>query len=210
MKKMTLCLTALTVLAGCSSFKPDYVITDASEKTPPAWLVVPEKAAKDKSELTKYRFYVSDAEHKNQRLCEQQANAQATQEVASEISQNITSAFEAAYSGTDETATGKLKDTLQRSINQNLHGVAVAKKYWQKRQYLQELGAEEDKTVFKCYASVKVTIKDLEKAIKDAKAAAVKTLPASEQKAVSDAIDTVTGALKAAETGSVADVAKPF
>ena len=209
MKKVTLCMAALSVLAGCASFKPDYVVRDASENTPPAWLVVPEKAAKEKSELKSHRFYISDAENVNKRLCTQQAEAQATQKVASEIAQNITSAFEAAYKSTDDSATGALKDSLQRGINQNLHGVAIAKEYWEKRQYMTEMGAEEDIVRFKCNAAVKIAVKDLEKAVKDAKAVALKQIKDADQKAaVSTAVDTVLNAVKAAPAADASALLK--
>lgn len=188
MKKVVIVLSALTLLAGCSSFKPDYVVRDASEKSAPDWIADADEAARNKKELAEYRFFISDAENVNKRLCKQESEAQATQKVASEIAQEIFSRFEAEYKSDDDVANAKLKDKLQRNIQVNLHGVAVAKNYWEKRQYQVEMGASKDIVRFKCDTAVKISVKNLQEALNAYKEKTLKTLKGEEKKAMEAAV----------------------
>ena len=59
-----------------------------------------------------------------------------------------------------------MQEQLAQDAQTFLVGVQVAKTYWEKRKYMEKLGATEDKVKFYCYAVAKMDKKQLEIAIK--------------------------------------------
>ncbi|MBR1778169.1 MAG: hypothetical protein IJ752_06260 [Alphaproteobacteria bacterium] len=198
MKKHLAALSTLCLLSACAGFKPDYVVKDASESSAPSW-TVQSKAHKvdSSSEAKEHRYFVNDAHNVNQRLCLKAAETRATQKVASEVAQEIMSRFEEKSQSEDDTASTKLKDKLEQNIQVNLHGVAVAGKYWEKRSYLKEMGAEKDYTSYKCDVVVRIKKSALAEAIEAYKAKTMKTLAGEEKKAMTEAVDSYVADLKA-------------
>ena len=197
MKKHLLTVSALCLLSACASFKPDYVVTDTSESSSPSW-ISQSKAHKidSSSEAKQHRYYVNDAQNVNQRLCLKAAETRATQKIASEIAQEIMSNFEEINKSQDDTANSKMKDTLEQNIQVNLHGVVVADKYWEKRAYKKEMGAEKDYTSYKCDVVVKIKKTALEDALNAYKEKTLKSLKGEDKKAMQQAVDAYISDLK--------------
>lgn len=197
MKKHLLTVSALCLLSACASFKPDYVVTDASQSSRPSW-IAQSKAHKidSSSEAKQNRYYVNDAQNVNQRLCLKAAETRATQKIASEIAQEIMSKFEETSKSQDDSANSKMKDSLQQNIQVNLHGVVVGDKYWEKRAYKKELGAEKDYTSYKCDVVVKIKKTALEEALNAYKEKTLKTLKGEDKKAMQEAVDAYISDLK--------------
>ncbi len=198
MKKQLLTVSALCLLAACAGFKPDYVKTDGSEKSVPAW-THQSKAHKidSSSEAKKNRYFVADAQNVNQRLCLKAAETRATQKIASEIAQEIMGAFEESSASQNDDANSRMKDTLQQNIQVNLHGVVVGEKYWEKRAYKKEMGAEKDYTAYKCDVAVKITKAALADALEMYKAKTMRTLKGEDKAAMSQAVDNYVADLRA-------------
>lgn len=198
MKKHLVTLSAICMLSACAGFEPDYVVRDASETSVPSWTVQKKAHKADSSPDTKeYRYFVSDAHNVNQRLCLKAAETRATQKVASEVAQEIMSRFEEKNKSEDDAATSKLKDKVQQNIQVNLHGTAVVGKYWEKRNYLKEKGAEKDYTAYKCDVAVKIKKTALAEAIEAYKTRTLKQLSADAKKAMDQAFTDYTSELKA-------------
>ena len=197
MKKHLLTVSALCLLSACASFKPDYVVTDASKSSSPSW-IAQSKAHKidSSSEAKQNRYYVNDAQNVNQRLCLKAAETRATQKIAAEIAQEIMSKFEEINKSQDDTANSKMKDTLEQNIQVNLHGVVVGDTYWEKRAYKKELGAEKDYTSYKCDVVVKIKKTALEEALNAYKEKTLKTLKGEDKKAMQEAVDAYISDLK--------------
>ncbi len=200
MKKYLMTVPALCLLSACAGFTPDYDITDASETSRPSW-IVQSKAHKidSSSEARENRYFVSDAQNVNQRLCLKSAETRATQKIASEIAQELMSRFEEINKSQDDTANSKMKDTLQQNIQVNLHGVVVADKYWEKRSYKKEKGAEKDYTAYKCDVVVKIKKSALAEALNIYKEKTVKHLQGEDKQAMESAVDSYVAELNAAE-----------
>lgn len=143
-----------------------------------------------------YRYYVSDAENPDQNLCLNLAESRATQKVASEISQEIMSKFKETARSKDDESTRSVKNELERNIQVNLHGVSVTGKYWEKRQYLKEMGAEKDKTGYKCDVAVRISNAVLAEALEAYKAKTLRTLAKDDQPAMNSAVDATIGLIK--------------
>ncbi len=189
MKKMTVALLALCSVSACASFKPDYEVKDASESSRPAWTVQNKAYKSDDSDAKNtHRFFVEDAENVNQRLCLKSAEARATQKVASEIAQELIAKYEEKTQSKNDKATAQAKDNLQQSIKVNLHGVAVQGKYWEKRRYLKELGAEKDLTAYHCDVVVKISNAALAEALQAYKDKTMKTLKGEDKQAMEEVV----------------------
>jgi len=190
MKKLFYILPVIALTSACASFKPDYVIRDASENSRPSWTVQKNAYKSDDSaNKKKYRYYVNDAENPDQNLCLNLAESRATQKVASEISQEIMSKFKEKSSSKDDESNRTVKNELERNIQVNLHGVAVTGKYWEKRAYSTELGAEKNKIGYKCDVAVRISNSALAEALEAYKAKTMRQLSKDDQKAMNAAVD---------------------
>lgn len=197
MKTLLTILFLTAVTSGCAGFKPDYVVRDASENSRPSWIVQKNAHKSDDSGNKKnYRYYVGDAENPDQNLCLNLAESRATQKVASEISQEIMSKFKETARSKDDESTRSVKNELERNIQVNLHGVSVTGKYWEKRQYLKEMGAEKDKTGYKCDVAVRISNAVLAEALEAYKAKTLRTLAKDDQPAMNAAVDATIGLIK--------------
>lgn len=208
MKRLFSLLILTATAAGCAGFKPDYVVRDASEKSRPSWTVQKKAHKSDDSANKKIsRYYVSDAENPDQNLCLNLAESRATQKVASEIAQEIMSKFKENANSKDDVSTRKVKNELERNIQVNLHGVSVTGKYWEKRQYLKEMGAEDNKTGYKCDVAVRITNAALAEALEAYKAKTMRMLAKDDRPAMNAAVDATIGLIKAGSplTGNISD-----
>lgn len=199
MKKI-MTAVSLCLLAGCASFKPTYELIDASETSVPKW-VRQEKAATidSSSEAKEYRYFVDEAENINKRLCLKSAETRATQKVAAEIAQELVNKYAEMTKSEDDQALAKMKENLKQNIQVNLHGVAVAGKYWEQRFYKLEKGADKDYKTYKCDANVKMKKADLAAAIEAYKAKTLANLKDGDKKAMEAAADELLNELKVEE-----------
>ncbi|MFY7992885.1 MAG: hypothetical protein ACOVP4_06315 [Bacteriovoracaceae bacterium] len=179
-----LMVSALT-LVGCSSAKkadmseeqvaksekeikteaPDYVIMEASQPTRPAWILDP-MLGDEVKERKKSRYFVNESKNVNQRLCVRSAEARATSQISREIAQFMKNSYTEATQNEGDEATEYMEEQLAQESQTFLVGTKSLKTFWEKRRYKEELGAEEDKTEYTCYALVKMTKKDVEEAVK--------------------------------------------
>lgn len=197
MKKLIYALSAVTLTAACAGFKPDYVVRDASESSKPSWTINKNAYKSDDSaNKKKFRYYVNDAESPDRNLCLNLAESRATQRVASEISQEIMNKFKETASSKDDESTRKVKNELERNIQVNLHGVAVTGKYWEKRAYSKELGAEKDKVAYCCDVAVRISNEALAEALETYKARTLRELAKDDQPAMNAAVDATIGLIK--------------
>jgi hypothetical protein len=188
MQKIVLSLTMLiTVLSltSCGSSKPksdgdiiepveaprtakkDFEVLDFSEASTPAWIKHPTQVDLQDEERSQNRYFVSEASHTDQRLCLKSAEVRATSRIASEIAQFMKNSYaEATQGGGDEKVSEYMQEQLAQDAETFLVGVQVSKTYWEKRKYIEKLGAAENKIKYYCYAVVKMDKKQLEIAIK--------------------------------------------
>ncbi len=179
MKKILLIssLIALT-LVGCASkekkekpreFTKVYKVVDAKLGLIPEWIEEPqEKNGEAASIRKKFKYFVSESERvKNKRLCMKSAKARATADIAAQIAQVIKNDYtEAMQSNANEEAEQYMNESLANEAMAFIAGVSTVKTYWEQRKYMMDLGAEEDETLYTCYALVKIPRNILEKAVK--------------------------------------------
>ena len=161
MKKF--CLILLTVLTvSCSKFKKDYKVVDASSNKRPSWV---EKEKYKASAKDEYKYFVSKGENTNQRLCEKTATARATNVVASEIANELVDAYNQSIKNNNSNVSEITSEDLKQTVNMYLAGVENDEKYWEKRKYSTELGAEKDYNQFVCYALIRIKKKTYDNAL---------------------------------------------
>lgn len=150
--------------------QPDFIIQEMSSRTYPKWLENPAKGDKS-ANRKKNRYFINASEHASKRLCLKSAEARATAQVAGEIAQFIKNTYaEATQGGGDEEVSEYMQEQLAQETQAFVVGSRVLKTFWEKRFYKEELGAEEDKRVFNCSALVRISKKNLAKAVRSAQA----------------------------------------
>ena len=174
MKFSLACLVLIGVL-GCASkkdekyqernFSESYTVTEASLNAFPKWIDEPENYATT-NEGKSFRYFTSSAENKNQRLCLKSAQVRATAEIATEISQFVKNTYAESSVGGDALVEHYMEESLASQAEAFVVGAQIEKNYWEKRKYEIERGAEENKSIYQCYALVKMDKTLLEKAIK--------------------------------------------
>lgn len=171
-------------------FKLDYDLVEASDKQLPEWLKDPSKVEKSSDDRKKNRYFINESSNESQRLCEKSAEARATAHIAAEIAQFMKNAYAEATQGggADEDVSEYMQEKLGQEAQSFLVGVTMMKKYWEKRSYKESLGAEEDKVKYYCYAVVKMSKKDVEKAVERSRAKLLGELPTPEVKAKTNEI----------------------
>lgn len=155
MNKKISILCVLLSLGACSSNKKlDYTITDYSNEKKPVWIENLKKFEKKKdNDANTYKYFKSESESINKRLCEKSAIANANVAIASEITNQVDN----LYSGLTEVQLEEtlLSDTKKEQtknlIKNDLVGVESKESYWEKRSYSTVLGAEKDKVTYYCY-----------------------------------------------------------
>lgn len=162
MKKINaVIILSLCILNACTTFKKDYVITDASRNSKPKWVKMESKESDNE-----FHYFVSYANNANQRLCEKSAIARATAIVAGEISNTIVDNYKENNINENGNINDISKEDLQQDILMYISGVKKEEGYWEKRQYSSDLGAIDNKSEYKCYALMKID-KDTYKKIMD-------------------------------------------
>ena len=165
MKKILICVV-ICLLSACSSFKPDYVVKDASLSSRPSWLNEPIKAAKNSKEEKEFLFYVGNEENVNKNLCITGSSVRATTNLGSVIMFYLKNLFIENNTSQNNEYDEKVIEELKREIDVYLSNVSLVSTYWEKRAYLIEMGATEDVVKFNCTSVVKMPIKNVTEMIK--------------------------------------------
>ncbi|MFP5458323.1 MAG: hypothetical protein ACLGG7_06285 [Bacteriovoracia bacterium] len=188
MKLLSLCLiAALTVATGCSSkrkvkevdntetIKRDYEVRDALSRFRPAWIEDVEAWSEQEDKGDKWRWFAFETEPKvNREIACNLAKANARADVAAEITTFIQKTLAASTEGQAaidpaNPRTQPMRDyvsnTLAERVQSLVNGAAVTKTYWEKRQFLQKLGAKKDYLGFTCAVLVRMDSKVLKDAV---------------------------------------------
>ena len=193
------CSIGLVALVSCASskkevnqveersFKKDYHLVDASSKVLPTWIDAPEKGDKSKARA-KNKYFINESSNISKRLCVRSAEARATAKIAQEIAQFLKNSYsEASQGGADEDVTEYMQEQLATESQAFVVGSSVVKTYWEKRAYKEVLGAPENISKYNCFALVKMSNKNLDKAISMSRAKLLSEIKDPEVKKKTDA-----------------------
>ena len=144
---------------------PSWVVQETSQPTRPAWILDP-ILGDDLKERKKNRYFVNESSNTNQRLCVRSAEARATSQISREIAQFMKNSYTEATQNEGDEAVEHMEEQLAQESQAFIVGAKSLKTFWEKRRYKEEMGAEEDKTEFHCYALIKMAKKDVEEAVK--------------------------------------------
>lgn len=185
---LILSLLATTFMIGCASkerktterehedIQRDYVVRDSSSNVRPGWIEDAEVWAKNHGKnVNKYRYFSFESGPKvSRKISCDIAKANARADIASEIATFIDKSLatsEAGNASIDENnphvqaLREYVENTLAEKTQALIHGAAVEKTYWEKRQYLQERGAKRDFKAYTCAAFIRIESKRLKKAV---------------------------------------------
>jgi hypothetical protein len=189
MSKLLISLLAVSLLGtACSSKKKvkdvdnsatisrDYEVRDASSTNRPGWI---EDAMvwveQENMDTAKYRYFAFETEPKvNREIACNLAKANVSAAVAGEITTFIQKSLAASEEGAASIDANNPKtqamrefvsNTLAERVQALLHGIAPVKEYWEKRNYLQKLGAKKDYVGFTCAKLVRMEVSRLKAAI---------------------------------------------
>lgn len=174
-------LITLFALVGCGSSKKKndtpprerkitFDLLDFSDARVPSWIDEPETGDKQTARK-KFEYFVAESANKNKRLCKRSSSARATAEIARQIAQFMKNSYaESVQGGEDEDVSEYMQEQLAQESQSFVIGARVTKKYWEKRKYRKELGAEKNETLYNCFSLVKISKTNLEKAIRNSRA----------------------------------------
>jgi hypothetical protein len=191
MKLMPLLLSLTVLTVACSSKKTvkdvdntqtiarDFEVKDASSTTRPGWI---EDASvwveQENMDVAKYRYFSFETEPKvNREIACNLAKANVRSDIASEITTFIQKSLAASEEGAPAIDANNPKtlpmrefvsNTLAERVQSMIHGAAVIKTYWEKRNYLQKMGAKKDYVGFTCATLVRMDNARLKAAIEKA------------------------------------------
>ncbi len=186
--KLLALLMVLSVTVACSSKKKvkdidnsetisrDFEVRDASSTTRPGWIEDAEVwTAQENMDVTKYRYFAFETEPKvNREIACNLAKANVRTDIASEITTFIKKSLGASTEGqasidANNPKTQPMRDfvenTLAERVQGLVHGAAVIKTYWEKRNYMKKLGAKKDYIGFTCASLVRMEAERLKDAI---------------------------------------------
>jgi len=180
---------------GSSQKKPEgdpieektYKLVETSTNTDkrPKWVFDP-PSFNSKKTRKKFRYFVSESEAPNRRLAEKSSRVRATAQIASEVAQFIKNSYAESVQGSaDEDVSEYMQEQLASETQAFVVGAQTLETFWEKRRYLENMGAEENKTLFKAYTLVRINKKDVEKMVKAAKKRLIDRIP-SETKSKTD------------------------
>lgn len=198
-------LMILTLSVACSSKKKvkdvdnsetitrDYEIRDASSTIRPGWIEDSEVwAEQEKMDIGKYRYFSFETEPKvNREIACSLAKANVRSDIAAEITTFIQKSLAASEEGAAAIDANNPKtqpmreyvsNTLAERVQSLIHGAAVIKTYWEKRNFQQKMGAKKDHVGFTCATLVQMERNRLKAAIEKASEDLVKNADDPETK----------------------------
>ena len=192
-KKILFYSSVLSLLTSCGSsqkerevedkenteIQREYIVKDASSNFRPGWIEDPEVWARDKGKDTKLdRYFSYETEPKVSRnIACNIAKANVKADIAGEIATFIDKQLATSTQGNasiDENNPNMqplreyVENTLAEKIQALIHGAAIVKTYWEKRDYKAELGAKRDFKAFTCAVFIRMNSKSLAKAVEEA------------------------------------------
>lgn len=188
MMKLMSMLLILTLGVACSSKKKvkdvdnsetiarDFEVRDASSTVRPGWIEDAEVwTAQENMDVAKYRYFAFETEPKvNREIACNLAKANVRTDIASEITTFIQKSLASSTEGAAAIDANNPKtqamrefvsNTLAERVQSLVHGAAVIKTYWEKRNYLQKMGAKKDYIGFTCATLVRMEASRLKAAI---------------------------------------------
>lgn len=163
----------------------DFEVRDASSTTRPGWI---EDASvwveQEKMDTSKYRYFSFETEPKvNREIACNLAKANVRADIAAEITTFIQKTLAASEEGAPAIDPNNPKtqpmrefvsNTLAERVQSLIHGSAIIKTYWEKRNYMQKMGAKKDYIGFTCATLVRMEASRLKDAIDKAAEEVVK------------------------------------
>jgi hypothetical protein len=225
--KTLMAFVALTMLAGgCSSkrkvkevdntesIKKDYDVRDASSNFRPAWIEDVETWAEQEKKGDNWRWFAFETEPKvNREMACNLAKANTRADIAAEITTFIQKTLAASQEGSaaidpNNPRTQPLRDfvsnTLAERVQSLIHGAAVSKTYWEKRDFQKAKGAKRDHVGYTCAVLVRMDTAQLKEAVSRAADEVVKKADDPEVKDnVKKALETIDEDFVKARQGEV-------
>ena len=187
MKLMSV-LLILSLGVACSSKKKvkdvdnsetiarDYEVRDASSTVRPGWIEDAEVwVAQENMDTKKFRYFSNETEPKvNRDIACNLAKANVRTDIAAEITTFIQKSLASSTEGQAAIDANNPKtlpmreyvsNTLSERVQSLIHGAAVIKTYWEKRNYMQKLGAKKDYVGFTCATLIRMEDARLKAAI---------------------------------------------
>lgn len=188
MKTSLLLLMVLSLSVACSSKKKvkdvdnsdtiakDYEVRDASSQVRPGWIEDAQVwVEQEKMDTEKYRYFAFETEPKvNREIACNLAKANVRADIAGEITTFIQKSLAESQEGqaaidSNNPRTQPLREyvsnTLAERVQGLINGAAVIKTYWEKRNYLQKMGAKKDHIGFTCAILIRMDKSRLQAAI---------------------------------------------
>lgn len=188
MMKLMSVLLILSLGVACSSKKKvkdvdnsetiarDFEVRDASSTVRPGWIEDAEVwVAQENMDTKKFRYFSYETEPKvNREIACNLAKANVRSDIASEITTFIQKSLAASTEGQAAIDANNPKtlpmreyvsNTLAERVQSLVHGAAVIKTYWEKRNYQQKLGAKKDYVGFTCATLIRMEDARLKAAI---------------------------------------------
>jgi hypothetical protein len=177
-KSSLMCVSGMVLFSACGGAPvrevtveaPQFKVTDAAPGGREAWLDNPNFYAKKEGlDTDRFYYYVGDAKSADKRMACENANADALDDVAKQVSTFVDSAIARATTdatGSDssgvsavssnQTETSKLSSQLSKTL---VSGVEKHKQYWEQRDFSQIGGA---KSIYYCWVLAKVSKKQVD------------------------------------------------
>ncbi len=192
MKKIKILVGLLLLtMIGCSTsdkveeevhenLKRNYEVRDASSKVRPGWIQKPMTWATQKEmDVKKYRFFSFETSpNADKDIACNLAKANVRVDIAGEISAFINKKLTSKEAGDtfiDENDPQKkeilhfVSNVLVEKIKSQVTGAAIVETYWEKRQYLESLGAKRDFVSYTCASFVRMEEDLIRRAVEDAR-----------------------------------------
>ena len=196
MKFSMIVLSALLIVTGCSStrkvkevdntetIKKDYEVKDASSNFRPSWIEDVDQWASQEEKDDRWRWFAFETEPKvNREIACNLAKANVRSDIAGEITVFIQKTLGSSQQGVaaidaNNPKTAPLSDfvqnTLAEKVQSLVHGAAVNKTYWEKRDFQKKMGARKDYIGFTCAVLVRMDAAQLKAAVEKAAEEVVK------------------------------------
>lgn len=197
MLKLMSVMLILSLGVACSSKKKvkdvdnsdtiarDFEVRDASSTIRPGWIEDAEVwAQQENMDTKKYRFFSFETEPKVSReIACNLAKANVRSDIAAEITTFIQKSLAESVEGQAAIDPNNPKtlplrnyvsNTMAERVQSLIHGAAVIKTYWEKRNYMVKMGAKKDYVGFTCASLVRMEASRLQAAIDKASEEVVK------------------------------------
>jgi hypothetical protein len=163
MKSKDVCaIGVILFLTNCAAkVKKDYLITDVSSEKKPVWV----KNGVYNPKNSEYKYFVSESENADRRLCLRSSSSRGTAKISSEIANIIENTYQEVIEDKNLKKENISSEKLIQTIKGYIAGVEQDGVYWEKRNYKKELGAKDDVEKYNCFTLLKMKNADYNKAV---------------------------------------------